>query len=183
MLMKGIAAVIIILVLVLFTIPRYNHLRQLKKVVAEERSNIDIELARRQKLILSIIRLVDIYIKYKVGAFSAIVEMRNRIKEEDTKYNIGGSFLVALAEQYPNLRANETFIRLFSELSDTEDKLAFSRQHLNEAIRTFNNERRVFPILIIFNRLFKKEEYCEFPKWDERPVVWPGPIAGYDHRS
>ncbi|MDD5702233.1 MAG: LemA family protein [Dehalococcoidales bacterium] len=183
MLMKGIAAAVIILVLVLFTIPRYNHLRQLKNAVEEGYANIDVQLARRQKLILSIIRLVDIYMKYEIGAFSSIVEMRNRWKEDNARYNIGGIALVALAEQYPNLRANETFIRLFSELSDTEDKLAFSRQHLNEAIRTFNNERCTFPNLILLGWFFKKEAYYDFPTEAERSVVWPDPIAGYNHRS
>jgi len=180
---QGITAVIIISILVFLTIPRYNHLRQLKNAVEEGRSNIDVQLARRRRLILSIIRLVDIYMKYEMGAFSSIVEMRNHMKEESNKYNIGSSALVALAEQYPNLRANETFIRLFSELSSTEDKLALSRQQLNEAIRLFNNERCTLPNLVLLGWFFKKEKYFEFPPEAERPVVWPGPIAGYNHRG
>ena len=113
MAVQAVVAGVIISILVFLTIPRYNRLRQLKNAVEEGHSNIDVQLARRRRLILSIIRLVDIYMKYEMGAFSSIVEMRNLIKEEEAKYDICNEAFTALAEQYPNLRANETFIRLF----------------------------------------------------------------------
>ena len=92
MAIQVIIAGIVMAILVFLTIPRYNQLRQLKNAVEEGRSNIDVQLARRRRLILSIIRLVDIYMKYEMGAFSSIIEMRNSIK----------------AVSYTHLRAHET---------------------------------------------------------------------------
>jgi len=182
---SGIIAGIVILIVILITLPRFNVLHQLKNAVEEGQSNIGVQLTRRQRLITNIIRLVDAYTKYEMGTLSSIVDKRRGglEGEEEAGYQLGSYALVALAEQYPKLRANETFIRLISELSDTEDKLAISRERLNEAIRIFNNERCTFPNLILLGWFFKKEVYFEFPPGAESPVLWPGPIAGYNHRG
>lgn len=181
---SGIIAGTIILIVALITLPRFNVLRRLKNAVEEGRSNIGVQLTRRQRLITNIIRLVDAYTKYEMGTLSSIVDKRRGgLEEKETGYQLGGYALVALAEQYPKLRANETFIRLISELSDTEDKLAISRERLNEAIRLFNNERCTFPNLVLLGWFFKKEVYFEFPPGAESPVFWPGPIAGYNHQG
>lgn len=132
----------------------YNGLVSLKIQIEEAWSEIDVQLKRRADLIPNLVESVKGYAKHEKTVFSDVTKARsamlgagnlaNKAAASDLLTNALGK-LFAVAEAYPELKANENFLQLQKELSDTEDKVAYSRQYYNTTVLDFNTKIRVFP--------------------------------------
>ena len=151
--------IIIIAVLVLcalYFIITYNKLIKLNNETKEGFSTMDVYLKKRWDLIPNIVQVVKGYAKHEKDTLKEIVELRNSVKsydkltdEEKMKTNEqmsnGLNRLMALAEAYPDLKANENFKDLSKELSKVEDDIANSRKYYNGVVRIYNNKVEMFP--------------------------------------
>ncbi len=165
--------VVAIIVLVIFwLIAVYNGLIALKNRTDEAWSDIDVQLKRRYDLIPNLIETVKGYAHHEQGTFQKVVEARNiamnqsgGVEEKAKAENMLSSTLksiFALAESYPDLKANQNFLKLQDELSDTENKIQAARRFYNGNARDFNIKIEVFPNNLIVNYLkFKKFDYFE----------------------
>ena len=156
----GIILLVIIVALVVAAVMMYNGLVKQRNTVQEAWHQIDVELTRRHDLIPNLVETVRGYAAHESGTLDAVVQARN------SAINVAGSQpaaradaenaltqtlgrLFALSEAYPNLKANENFLGLQSELSGTEDKIAYARQFYNSAVQTYNNTVQTVPTNIV----------------------------------
>ena len=151
---------IIILVLFVFVIVAYNKGIKLRNYVREAFSTMDVYLKKRWDLIPSLVETVKGYAKHEQETLEEVIKMRSgdydlMDNEEKIKTNErvtrGISRIMALAESYPNLKANENFGNLAKELTKTEDEIAQSRKYYNACVRVFNNKVQMFPNSIFAN--------------------------------
>lgn len=159
----------IIFLLVIYIWGLYNGLISLKTRIEEAWSQIDVQLKRRADLIPNLVETVKGYAKHEKGIIIAVTEAHKAMlsaKGMDAKAKasdmLSGALnrLLALAENYPNLKANETFVQLQKELSDTEDKVAYARQYFNTMIMEFNMKIRTFPNSLLASKLgFSEKEF------------------------
>lgn len=167
-------------VLAIFVMGLYNSLASIKVKIAEAWSQIDVQLKRRVDLIPNIVETVKGYAAHEKEVFEQVTQARSALMgaktpEEAGKADmaLGGALksLFAVAEAYPELKAQEGFINLQKELSDTEDKVAYSRQFFNSVVRQFNEKIVVFPNNLIAGILgFKAETFFEAEEADRGPV-------------
>ena len=152
MIVVAIFALIIVLI-VWAILPRYNRLYRLKNAVNRERSNVLVQLQRRHDLVDNLAELVHAYTVYESVAIPTVIAQR---------YREGGALrLLALAEQYPNLKADSNYLQLSRDLRDTENRISIARSSLNEAAKQFNDMRNTFPDIILLGWLFKAESYFQ----------------------
>ena len=163
--------IVVVVLLVLYVISVYNGLIQLRNKVEDQESQIDVQLKRRFDLIPNLVETVKGYTKHEKETLEGVVKARNA-------YNTAGSLedqlkadgeltkamnkLFALAESYPDLKANENFTKLQDELTSIEEKIVYSRQFYNDSVLKLNNKIEMFPSNIvagIFN--FKKRKFFE----------------------
>ena len=151
----------------LFVAFLYNSLVQLKIRVKEAWSGIEVQLKRRSSLIPNLIETVKGYAKHEKQVFENVTKARsaligaNNPKAAAAADNLlSGALktLFAVAEAYPALRASENFKELQEELSDTETKIAASRQFYNANVLEYNTKIKVFPNVILASMLGFKEE-------------------------
>jgi len=157
--------------LVLWAIGVYNGLITLKVRTEEAASDIDVQLKRRHDLIPNLVNTVKGYAKHEEGTFTAVIEARNKamaaqtMGEKAEAENMLSNTLksiFALAEAYPDLKANQNFMHLQGELVDTEDKIQASRRFYNANARDFNTKMQVFPNNILANMFgYKKFDFYE----------------------
>lgn len=172
--MKYIIAIIIVVViiaLVAYVISTYNKLVKLRNSVKDGWSQIDIQLKRRFDLIPNLLETVKGYMKHEKDTLEAVIKARNSYQsattnEEamnaDSELTKSISKLFALAEAYPELKANENFNKLQQELSETENKISFARQFYNDTVLKYNNEIQMFPGSIIASIFgFREEKFFE----------------------
>lgn len=176
-----IIAGIVVVVLILMCIFIYNNLVSLKMRVRNAWAQIDTQLKRRFDLIPNLVETVKGYAAHEQGTFEKIVEARNNftnaqtISDKSAANNMLSDSLksiFALAENYPDLKANENFASLQIELSSTEDKVAYSRQFYNDTVQMYNTAIMTFPSNIfagMFN--FKEESFFEIADDKEREAV------------
>lgn len=140
----------------------YNGLVSLKTRIEEAWSQIDVQLKRRSDLIPNLVEAVKGYAKHEKTVFSEVTKARSALmnaRSLDKKAEASDMLtaalgkLIAVAENYPQLRANEAFVQLQRELSDTEDKIAYARQYFNTAVNEYNVRIRTFPNTL-FNEMF-----------------------------
>ncbi len=166
------AIIIIGAILVLlagFIIGVYNKLVTQRNKVENQWSQIDIQLKRRADLIPNLVETVKGYAKHEEGTFKAVVEARNRAVNAGTvnekieaNNELTGALtkLFALAEAYPELKANENFLSLQEDLKDTEDKITYARQFYNDAAMSYNNLIQMVPSNIVAGIFgFKKYDF------------------------
>lgn len=161
----------VIVVMLAFLASSYNALVKLRNMVKDQWAQIDVHLKRRADLIPNIVETVKGYASHEKDTLEAVINARNKAvsattTEEEIKANseLTGALnrLFALAESYPDLKANTNFIDLQNTLKDTEDKIAYSRQFYNDAVLKYKNKIEMFPTNIvasIFN--FKPELFFE----------------------
>jgi len=159
----------IIAVAILAIIAMYNGLIRLKVRVDEAWSDIDVQLKRRYDLIPNLVETVKGYATHEQGTLQKVVEARtaamqagNTAEKAKTENMLSDTLksIFALAESYPDLKANQNFLELQRELTDTEDKIQASRRFYNGNVRDFNTKLQVFPTNIIGNMLgFKDREF------------------------
>lgn len=153
----GTAAIVIIVIvvaLVVFVIWGYNNLVQLRNRVDNAWAQIDVQLQRRMDLIPSVVETVKAYAAHEKETLQNVTEARTacmsastpeeRVKAEGWLEGTLKS-LFAVAEQYPDLKANENFLNLQNQLSETEDKISYMRQSYNDTVMKYNNGIQTFP--------------------------------------
>ena len=170
----------ILALLAFFVMGLYNSLATLKQKISEAWSQIDVQLKRRIDLIPNIVETVKAYAAHEKEIFENVAQARSALMGAKTPEEVGKADMVlsgalkslfAIAEAYPELKAQEGFINLQKELSDTEDKVAYSRQFFNSVVRQYNEKLVVFPNNFIAGVLgFKSEKYFEVEEADKQPI-------------
>lgn len=149
-----IVILVIVLALVIAIIALYNNLVQLRNRVDNAWSQIDVQLQRRLDLIPNLVETVKGYASHERGTFEAVTQARNAViaaptpeakMEADNMLTGTLKSLFAVAEAYPDLKANTNFQQLQAELTNTEDKISYMRQSYNDTVLTYNNAIQTFP--------------------------------------
>lgn len=173
--------IIAIAVVLLFAMSVYNTLIQLKNKVDEGWADIETQLKRRYDLIPNMVETVKGYAKHESKTFEAVTNARNMAMQAKTPEDklqaeniLSGTLktLFAVAENYPELKANENFMELQSTLKEVEEKLQLSRRYYNATVRDFNTKIEIFPNNIfagIFR--FSKRNFFEVENPAERENV------------
>ncbi|MBM4017295.1 MAG: LemA family protein [Planctomycetes bacterium] len=156
----------------------YNGLVQLRNQVKNAWSQIDVQLKRRYDLIPNLVETVKGYAAHEKEAFERVIKARqagiaaSTVKDQAAAENmITGALrqLFALSEAYPNLKANENFLRLQEELASTENKIGFARQYYNDAVQAFNTRQEMFPANLVASMLgFQPAEFFEIEETTQR---------------
>jgi len=176
----GIVILVVLILLVLFTIITYNGLVVKRNRVRNSWAQIDVQLKKRFDLIPNLVETVKGYAKHEASTLEAVVKARNQYisavsPEEMIKANTemtgALSRLFALAESYPDLKANSNFMELQGELKDVEGKIAYSRQFYNDTVLMYNNAIQVFPANLIAGIFgFKEEPYFKAEEAERQNV-------------
>ena len=174
----------VVMFFTLMIISLYNGLIKLKNRVEEAWSDIDVLLKRRYDLIPNLIETVKGYAKHEEKTLEKVVEARNsamqaqsggdpkQLAEAENALSSTLKSIFALSESYPDLKANENFLELQRELSDTENKIQASRRFYNGNVRDFNTKLQVFPTNVMAGTLgFKRRDYFEIEEPKERENV------------
>ena len=161
--------VLVVVVLVVFIIAAYNSLVTLRNRYKNAYSQIDVQLKRRYDLIPNLVETAKGYLAHERGTLEAVIAARNTAVTANTRaaQNPGDASamkeissaesalsgvmgrLFALAESYPDLKANTTMLNLMEELTSTENKVSFARQAYNDSVMAYNTRREVFPTNLI----------------------------------
>ena len=173
----GIVIAIIVVIIILWFIATYNKLVGLRNKKDDQWSQIEVQLKRRADLIPNLVETVKGYAKHEKQTFEEVIKARNtyleaKTPEEEMKASSGVSNalsrLFALAENYPELKANTNFLSLQNDLKDTEDKISYARQFYNDSVLTYNNKVEMVPSNIVANITgFKKGTFFEAEEKDK----------------
>lgn len=173
----------IIVVVGLFIWATYNGLIKLRVRVDEAWSDITVQLKRRLDLIPNLIETVKGYAKHEQGVFESVTEARANVlsakgvKDTATAENqFEGALksMFAVAEAYPDLKANQNFVELQKELVDTEDKIQASRRFYNGGVRDLNTKVQTFPANIVAGIFsFKNREFFELDNAEQEVAEKP----------
>lgn len=163
---------IVIVLLVVLVIGIYNSLVTRRNRVQEAQSDIDVQLKRRYELIPNLVNTVKGYATHERELFEKVAEARAGLLQGTTGERIQASnqltetlkSLFAVAEAYPELKANQNFLALQAELTDTQDKIMAAQRFYNSNVRDFNTAIQVFPSNIFADMFgFTKFEFIEAP--------------------
>ncbi len=164
-----IIVIIIIIALILFLISTYNGLVKSRNKVKNSWAQIEVQLNRRGDLIPNLIETVKGYAAHESKVFDDVTQARaglmnaNGVQEmadADNTLNQTLKSLFAVAENYPDLKANENFKNLQNQLEETENKISYSRQFYNDTVLMYNNKCETFPSNIFANAFgFKQAEF------------------------
>jgi LemA protein len=161
----------ILFLCIIITISLYNGLVRSRNNVQNGWNQIDVQLKRRYDLIPNLVETVKGYAKHEKDVLENVTKARNTAMAAQGQGHAGQIqaeaqlsqalvSLMAVAEAYPDLKANQNFLKLQEELTSTENKIAFSRQYYNDSVMSYNNKRQEFPGVVVagmFN--FKEEPY------------------------
>ena len=172
---------VIIIALGLWVAVIYNSLVTLKNRVKNSWSQIDVQLKVRFDLLPNLIETVKGYAAHEKGVFESIANARNKVQnakgiEDRSKAEgeLAGTLktLFALAEAYPDLKANGNFLQLQQKLSDIESKVAYARQFYNDTVMKYNTKIEIFPNSILAGPFgFKQTNLFELENEDERKNI------------
>jgi LemA protein len=152
--------IIVLILLATAVVYLYNRLIRSRNRVDSAWSDIDVQLQRRHDLVPRLVTAVDQYAKYERATLEAVIELRAeamRVTDIDARgaaeEQLSSSVqkLIALAENYPDLKANENFLNLQNELVETEDYLQFARRYYNGSVRDYNTMTETVPSNLIAN--------------------------------
>ncbi|MEX0321325.1 MAG: LemA family protein [Puniceicoccaceae bacterium] len=169
--------VLLIVIIGLYAMGVYNSLVQLRNRFKNAFAQIDVQLKRRYDLIPNLVEIAKGYLKHERETLEAVIEARNQASAAGAKAagsptdagaikGLMGAEAVlsgamtrffALAEAYPDLKANENMAQLTEELTSTENKISFARQAFNDSVMTYNTRREQFPA-VIFAGMFNFQE-------------------------
>jgi LemA protein len=170
----------IIVIVAIWAVVIYNGLVRLKNRVDEAWSDIDVQLKRRYDLIPNLVNTVKGYAAHEREVFEKVTEARTRAmgaqsaadkaKAENALSQTLKS-LFAVAENYPDLKANQNFLELQRELTDTENKIQAARRFYNGNVRDFNTKIQIFPNNLIAGSLgYTAREFFEAEEGEKEPV-------------
>ena len=174
-------ALIIIVVLIIAVIAIYNNLVSLRQKVKNSWSQIDVQLQRRFDLIPNLVETVKTYMKHEDEVLTRVAELRTSWANAGTVAEkaklddqLSGALktIMAVSENYPDLKANQNFSELQQELQNTENKISFSRQFYNDSVTMYNTKLEVVPSNIIASIFkFKPEELFKTESEEARKNV------------
>jgi LemA protein len=161
----GWIVLLVVVVVILFLIAAYNRLVGARNAFKNAFAQIDVQLTRRYDLIPNLVEIAKGYIKHERETLEAVTQARNsalaglktaasnpanaaavqQLSGAETQLTGALGRLFAVAEAYPDLKANQNMMQLSEELTSTENKVAFARQAYNDAVMTYNNLREMFP--------------------------------------
>lgn len=175
-LILGVVAVIAVIAIYFFSL--YNGLVRLKEQIKEAWSQIDVQLKRRSDLIPNLMETVKGYAKHEKEVFENVTKARSALMgangahekaEANNMLTQALGKLFAVAEAYPELKANENFVQLQKELSDTEDKVAYSRQYYNTTVMEYNVKVKTLPAALFAPAMgFTEQEFFKTDNEEER---------------
>lgn len=177
--MSPMLIVLVILgVAALYIFGLYNGLVRLREQIKEAWSQIDVQLKRRSDLIPNLVETVKGYAKHEKEVFENVTKARSALMsasgaqekaEANNMLTQALGKLFAVAEAYPELKANENFLQLQKELSDTEDKVAYSRQYYNTTVMEYNVRVKTFPAALFAKSMgFTEQEFFKTDSEEER---------------
>lgn len=182
----------IILLIALWGVGIYNRLIELKNRFVNAFAQIDVQLQRRYDLIPNLMETAKGYMKYEQKTLTMIIEARNtakaaadktaanpddpkameKLNSAETQLSAGMGQFFALAENYPDLKANQTMQQLMEELTTTENKIGFARQAFNDAVMHYNTYRTQFPPVVIAQMFgFEEAKHFEITNEEAKKVV------------
>lgn len=170
--MEFLILVVMIAALAFVVIGFYNALVLARNEVRNAWSQIDVQLNRRHDLIPNLVETVKGYMTHERETLEAVTRARQQAVEVsgnlEDKARVENALsqtlrsLFAVAEQYPDLKANQNFLALQEELTSTENRISFARQYYNDAVMRYNNRVEAFPTNVIANMFnFEKSEFFE----------------------
>ena len=168
----------VLVLLVLWFIGIYNGLVRARNQVKNAWSQIDVQLKRRHDLIPNVVETVKGYARHESETFEKVtqarriaVEARGPAQAGAAEAQLGAAVagLLAIAERYPELKANTNFLSLQEELASTENRIGFARQAYNDAATRYNSQRETFPNKIVAGS-FEKADMFEITDAAERAV-------------
>jgi len=159
----------LLVVLVSWVVGIYNGLVTARNAFKNAFAQIDVQLQRRYDLIPNLVEIAKGYIKHERETLEAVIQARNSavsglnaakanpgdpaamaaLSAAEGQVTAGLGRLFALAEAYPDLKANQTMMQLSEELTSTENRVAFARQAYNDAVMNYNNRREIFPNTLV----------------------------------
>ena len=172
--------IVVVVLIVLYVIGVYNGLVSLRNKVEDQASQIDVQLKKRFDLIPNLVETVKGYTKHEKETLEGVVKARNTYVSAD---NLGDqlkadgelshaiSKLFALAEAYPDLKANENFKDLQTQLTSIEEKIGYARQFYNDSVLKLNNKIQMFPSNIVASMFgFEKKPFFEAAESERQNV-------------
>jgi len=165
------ALLAVIAVVAFWLIGAYNGLVRLRNQVKNAWAQIDVQLKRRHDLIPNLVETVKGYAGHEKTTLENVIKARGAAVQAQGPQEAGKAEgmlsaalgrLMVVVEQYPDLKANQNFLALQEELTSTENKIGFSRQHYNDSVMTYNTRTESFPVNVIAGMFgFKGEEFFE----------------------
>ncbi len=178
--MITIVLIAVVVIVLLWAVVTYNGLVRLRNRIQNAWAQIDVQLRRRYDLIPNLVETVKGYATHEKGTFEAVTQARaNAINasgpgdQAQAENMISGALksLFAVAEAYPDLKANQNFLELQEELSGTEGRIAYARQFYNDSVLKLNTKIQSFPSNLLANAFgFKSREYFEADNASRGPV-------------
>ena len=173
--------VVVLVVLVAVIAGAYNSLVSLNERVNEAWSDITVQLKYRADLIPNVVETVKGYAKHEKETFQMVTEARSAVMgaktvkaaaEAETEMQTALSRIFAIAEAYPELKANSNFVKLQEQLQDVEDKIQAARRFYNSGAKELNTKIKTFPTNIINNLVghFKKRDYFEVAESEKAKI-------------
>jgi LemA protein len=162
----GLIILLIVVIILLWFFSYYNRVIRSENRIDNAWAQIDVQLKRRADLIPNLMETVKGYMNHERQTLEAVTKARSAIMTAKTPQDsmnannmLTGALktLFAVAENYPDLKANQNFLQLQDELTHTEDKISYSRQHFNDSVLKFNNLIETFPGNIFAKMMGKKE--------------------------
>jgi LemA protein len=162
---------IVLLALIAAIVVLYNRLIRSRNRVDTAWSDVDVQLQRRHDLVPRLVTAVDAYARYERATLEAVAELRSEaMRQKDVnargraeeELSNGVQKLIALAESYPDLKANENFLNLQNELIETENYLQFARRYYNGSVRDYNTMTETVPSNLVANSFsFQGREFFQ----------------------
>ncbi len=173
------AFVVLAIIIIMWIVGTYNSFIELKNSIENAWSQITVQLKKRFDLIPNLIATVKGYAKHEKETFKMVTEARNKLKvakgikqtaEASNLFTDALKSLFAVAEAYPELKADKNFLELQTEISAIESKIAYWREFYNNVVLSFNTQTEVFPSRIIAG-IFKffKKDYFDIPDAEKKP--------------
>ena len=170
----------VVVVIVLWFVFTYNSFITMRNRAENAWAQIDVQLKRRYDLIPNLVNTVKGYAAHEREIFEKLADLRSKAMEAHSVKDVGDTnnqitqalkTIFAIAENYPELKANQNFLKLQEELTNTENKIAFARQFYNDVVMQYNAAQQKIPASIVANMMgLKLKEYYPVEEGERRPI-------------